>query len=292
MMANIAAGIVLYNPDLDRLQQNIAHVLDQVGKVILVDNGSRNIIDVAQLYENSADIVLIRNSENTGVAAALNQIVHYCEDQEYGWVLTLDQDSVCSENLVEHFLPYISIENVAILTPCIIDINEDKNKVINLDKPIEYVERCITSASLTNVHVCSLLGYFDPKMFIDYVDFDYCIRAVHAGYKIVKVNSAIMYHELGRAKRIDIFLHAGNLLHIKKLQKYFYTYNHSPLRTYYYARNSIYYIRKHKGYIDLNKERRIFFRWMSLKLIFEKNKFKKFSAILKGINDGRHMKIQ
>ena len=37
------AGIVLYNPDLGRLKENIESICKQVDKVILIDNGSDNI---------------------------------------------------------------------------------------------------------------------------------------------------------------------------------------------------------------------------------------------------------
>ena len=36
------AGIVLYNPDLGRLKENIESICKQVDKVILIDNGSDN----------------------------------------------------------------------------------------------------------------------------------------------------------------------------------------------------------------------------------------------------------
>ena len=39
----ICAGIVLYNPDIERLSDNIDSVISQVEKIYLVDNGSKNI---------------------------------------------------------------------------------------------------------------------------------------------------------------------------------------------------------------------------------------------------------
>ena len=42
-MVNIAGGIILYNPDLKRLKENITAVINQVELLFIVDNGSKNI---------------------------------------------------------------------------------------------------------------------------------------------------------------------------------------------------------------------------------------------------------
>lgn len=39
-MEAIFAGIVLFNPEISRLKENITHILGQVDRLILVDNGS------------------------------------------------------------------------------------------------------------------------------------------------------------------------------------------------------------------------------------------------------------
>ena len=41
-MEAIFAGIVLFNPEINRLKENITHILGQVNQLILVDNGSNN----------------------------------------------------------------------------------------------------------------------------------------------------------------------------------------------------------------------------------------------------------
>ena len=50
-----AAGIVLYNPDIKRLEENISAIAPQVNELILIDNSSKNIDEIAELtakYEN------------------------------------------------------------------------------------------------------------------------------------------------------------------------------------------------------------------------------------------------
>ena len=40
------AGIVTFNPDIERLNENISAIINQVDKVVVVDNGSENADDI------------------------------------------------------------------------------------------------------------------------------------------------------------------------------------------------------------------------------------------------------
>ena len=91
----VLAGIVLYNPDEDRLVENIQAVVGQVDETILIDNNSSNIEKIKKrVNELNYNINIIENSKNNGIAFALNQILEYAIDNNYEWFLTLDQDSV------------------------------------------------------------------------------------------------------------------------------------------------------------------------------------------------------
>ena len=98
------AGITLYEPDVHRLLENIDAVLPQVDKLICVDNGSKNIAEIKdRIHWKYPEVEIIENGENLGIARALNQMFEYAEAHVYDWVLTLDQDSVCPENLMEEY---------------------------------------------------------------------------------------------------------------------------------------------------------------------------------------------
>ena len=51
MQNRIAAGIVLYNPDIDRLKKNLEVIESQVEKVFLVDNHSNNLEEVKKMIK-------------------------------------------------------------------------------------------------------------------------------------------------------------------------------------------------------------------------------------------------
>ena len=118
-----AAGIVSYNPDIKRFKENIDSILSQVDKLIIIENGSKDseeIIKIIKSYDENR-IKLVVNSKNMGIAKALNQIMVCAEKANYEWVITLDQDSVCPENLVKEYSKYIEEDNVAIICPQIQD---------------------------------------------------------------------------------------------------------------------------------------------------------------------------
>lgn len=105
---------------------------------------------------------------------ALNQICSWCKENNYSWVITLDQDSLVQEDIIKKYKKYISTPNIAIMTPVIIDRNNIKCESQKND--FEYVDKCITSASFTNIDIWYQLQGFDEYMFIDLVDFEYCHR--------------------------------------------------------------------------------------------------------------------
>lgn len=73
---DISAGIVLYNPDTDRLKENINAIINQCTHIYLIDNGSDNINNISDLLEeyNDLKITVIYNQKNMGIASALNQL--------------------------------------------------------------------------------------------------------------------------------------------------------------------------------------------------------------------------
>ncbi len=275
----ICAGIVLYEPESQRLKENVEAIISQVDKVFLIDNGSKNIDEIKKLFDFENKITFILNEENEGIAKALNQLCNTALKEDFDYIVTLDQDSVAGENMVEEMHHYIQ-EDIGVIAPRVMDDYEEQ---INEDLPlIEEIERPVTSGCITSLKVWEELGGFDEKMFIDCVDFDFDTRVLKAQKRIIRVNRAVLHHRLGKAKEVKFFVFFGKLLGIEKLKKPFYTYNHSVIRTYYYARNIKYYIFKHKDFLDLKTERRTYLKWFILKVFFEKQKLKKLFAIIKG----------
>lgn len=272
------AGITLYEPDVQRLLENIEAVLPQVDKLICVDNGSKNINEIKDRIQwKYPQIEIIENGENLGIAKALNQMFAYAEEKGYEWVLTLDQDSVCPANLMEEYKKYLHLEGVGVLSPKMVDRNFEKDT--QTESVYDYVDKCITSASLTSVETWRSVGGFWEYLFIDFVDHDFCAKCVEKDIKILRVNSVSLLHELGNGEHHTFLGRRVTAL------------NHSPFRKYYMVRNWLIYMKVHREVIDYKKERNSY-RFFYLKtMLFEKQKLQKLVQMLKGRRDGKKFKM-
>ena len=273
---NYITGIVTYNPDISRLKLCIEKVVQDNHQLLIVDNGSNNIDDIKVLLCEFKTVYLIGNKENYGIAKALNQIFQEAVIHNYEWVLTLDQDTIIPDNLLERYEKAIGedAENISIICPQIHDDFSDRTWPILEDGEFErYVKRCITSASLNRVAMWHKVGGFDEQLFIDEVDHDYCYRVRHAGGKILLVDDVIIHHTIGNSKAYSIF---GKSIIVR---------NHSAFRKYYIARNILLVDRKQHNKITVQALlHSILFTLKTV--IFESDKKNKFKACYRGIRDG------
>lgn len=269
---DISAGIVLFNPDINRLKENISAVIVQCAHVYLVDNGSNNIDEVKKLLNqyNHSKVSVLCNMENQGIAKALNQLASEAQKGGFDWILTLDQDSVAPSNIIEEFEKYTNNLNTGMLCPVICDRN--KGVVVEAKDNYKEIDECITSGSLLNIKAWRKIGGFDESMFIDGVDFDICYRLRKNGYKILCIQSVVLLHELGR-----IVYH--RFIFWKVLVK-----NHSAFRKFYIARNTVYLARKeHTNIIKAILQN---VKLFLIVVCYEDDKWKKSKKILQGTIDG------
>lgn len=273
------AGIVLFNPEIERLNENLQAVIPQVGEVVLVDNGSENILEVRKLLVQYPTCKLVENNKNKGIATALNQILNYAVQHKYEWFLTLDQDSVCNEKLIETYEKFILPDKIGMLTSLAIDRNFTVDNLFEGNEKYRYVTYCITSGALVNTTACNKCGGWDDILFIDNVDGEICIHMKELGYKVLSVQFNGILHEVGHGKDVQ-FLWKKDVV-----------YNHPASRQYYMARNRIYVARKYPKEFNLRKEMLKELRNYRLILFFEKDKINKIVARIKGVRDGLRLPI-
>lgn len=269
----IMGEIVLFNPDIARLQENIASILPQVEELYIYDNGSDNIMDIEActdaFNELRKKIYLYKDRENKGIARALNSGMEYAKENGYRWVLSLDQDSIFPcEGIEKYFLSLKDNKEVAIVTPKVYDRNlKVELGEVNED---EYIKEAITSGALVRTDVWEQVGGYDEWLFIDGVDHEFSWRVIEHGYKIMRVNGVELVHELGNSK-------------FHQIGKYkFIVYNYSAFRKYYQVRNQLflkYKYQKHCTIFDVLKKQTYYILTV---MIYEENKIKKVRAIIKG----------
>lgn len=272
------AAIVLFNPEIERLNQNIEAIFNQVDDVVLIDNGSSNLREVKESITHEVHYVV--NEKNVGIAKALNEGFEYAIENGFDWVLTLDQDSVSDKNLIEVYKKYLHLPDIGMLTCNFVDRNADTH--LEEEKNEEYytVSRCITSASFCNVEAYKKSGGFDDELFIDFVDFDYSLKMYLNGFKIYRINYDGLLHEIGHSR----------VYHFLGLR--FVSSNHSPFRQYYMARNPIILAKRYPDYYKIKDRIGIELSHLFVIIAFENNKWKKLKRRCAGIRDGLKYKVE
>jgi rhamnosyltransferase len=278
----IGIGIVLYNPDLSVLIESIKSLIEQDCKIYLVDNNSEiNSFEKIrnEFKEKRNNINYTYLDKNYGIAFAMNRIFDYfLNDNEVEWVMTLDQDSICPNNICEQYTSLIDKKDVGIICP-IINNRSLNNTVSKSEVGYTYVNQCISSASLINKNVWNKVGGFDELMFIDFVDFDFCFSIREYGYRIVRCNNVVLSHQLGNLSQKKFFNVNINVT------------NHNAIRRFYYARNAIYCHRKHKEMFSYSKFLNKIIKVYLKVILFENNKLSKLHSLNMGLLKGRFMSI-
>lgn len=308
MNGNISAGIILFNPERERLLQNIKIISAQVEHIYVYHNEASESL-ITELRRNSR-IVILGNGKNIGIASAMNQIMEAAEKDGQQWVITYDQDSVSETDLIAEYRKHLNHPNAAIICPQVID---ERRKYMAVEKSdeIERVDTCITSGSCTRIDAWKEIGGFDDFLFIDLVDNDFCKRLTLNGWEILKLHNVILNQEFGdielkgstSVRRIvGISNFVRNRLHrpylADNIGKLSYKKKVSPLRVYYTNRNVIYLNRKfaHHGEIgyDCYRCHSYFGFWLCFNLpsiIRGKSKGKIIKAIFSGVKDGQKAQV-
>ena len=237
---DVCAIAVTYHPD-GEFPARISRVLPQVGALVIVDNGSAA-AEVGMLRGITANsmISLVLNPSNLGVARALNIGIERAAALGFKWMLLLDQDSVVDDDMVQTLLKvhaaFPDRDRLAVVGSGFRDVNSKEPTPINVGDGWIEVECVITSGSLIPLAVHAAVGAFREEFFIDYVDIEYCYRARARGFRVIKTRATLMAHSIGAITR-------HNVLGLKK-----WTYNHSPDRRYYIARNDTVLLREYGQY--------------------------------------------
>lgn len=278
MSLKVAAGIILYNPEVNRLVQNVDAIEKQVLDVFLIDNNSSNVDQVVEIFSSNKKITVIKNNKNEGVAYALNQIINLSLSLGYEWVLMLDQDSIVPNNIIESYSSLVNIYNVAMVTCRIYDENLCQEiSGYDIEHDYCFVKTCITSASLNKTSVIKALGGYDEHFFIDCVDHEMTKRLVAHNYLIVRDNKVILKHTVGKSRMVKF----------KGVP--FVVSFHSPIRNYYRIRNHILLARKYKEPI---KEPILWgLQHAFLTIKYDNHKLYNFFYIIKAFFDGLLMKM-
>lgn len=239
-MPVIVSLIVTYNPDEAILAKLLKATAPQVDHIIVIDNGSK--------IEPCTDqkIIKVLKGYNSGLSEAINTGIHEAKKLAASHVLLFDQDSLPAPDMVEHLISAMIQKNhegykVAAVGANYSDIKGQcsppfvKLKGLSLSRikcdenQIVAVDHLISSGCLIAMDALSEIGLMEEKLFIDYVDTEWCLRAIQKGYSIFGVGAALMQHDLGD----DHARLLGRTIPV-----------HASLRYYYLIRNGVWLLRQ------------------------------------------------
>ncbi|MEO8821663.1 MAG: glycosyltransferase [Ginsengibacter sp.] len=273
----IAGIVILYYPD-ENVIENISSYLNSLDTIYIVDNSetpSKLIVDKLKSFSN---VIYLHDAENKGIAIRLNQISNLAINDGFEWLLTMDQDSSFKSGTLNKYFNCIDAfkeqENVSMFGINHV-IKEDESTICN---PVK-VHHLITSGSILNLRLVNLIGGFDEKLFIDEVDFEYCLRSVARGFDIIQFLNIFLNHNLGQTSQHRSFkttkLTSRNL--------------HSHIRMYYMTRNFLYVQSKYSKIFpeEINIRKRILLNRIKNNILYNKERFKVIKNTIKGFGDFR-----
>lgn len=283
ILVNIIVVIVTYNPNISQLKACIASLLPQSEKLIVVKNSDERLDDADFQSEK---IVQMQLDRNYGIAYAQNVGIRRAIELGADWMLLSDQDTVFPEQYASRFSAKIEdYDAETIYVP--VFFNETKKQIEPVSvtmsesvcpdgiSPVPLIHG-ISSGTIFHKGVFEKIGGMDEKLFIDYVDFEWCWRARFHGIRTLCFPDIVVRHQLGDSYARFF----GRKITVR-----------SDVRYYYMLRNGIY-LGRSCEFISKD-ERKILLRrtlLFALGIIaIAPKKIKAIRLVSRAISDGRKM---
>jgi rhamnosyltransferase len=224
-MHTIAALVVTYNPDLQQVNKTVHSIAKQVSYCIIIDNG--NTIFNFQGIEN---VIIVNLGRNYGIAYAQNRGIELAQQHNAEFIVLSDQDTIYPPNYIErNIIAYQELKDhkLAALAPVFYNSRKqtkspvmDKKFSSTTDFSKTYIKTAQAIASGIFIVATSLrdIGGMNEKLFIDYVDFEWCWKAIALGYEIFTISDLIINHDLGD----DAIMVLGRQVTVRNDIRYYY----------------------------------------------------------------------
>ncbi len=251
----VAAYITAYQ-DIEALKNTITAIQKQsytISEILIIDNSEKQVI-----YEDSLENILVEfHPENIGVDGGLNIAIRWAIEKKYDFLWLFDQDSQPTTDslkiLLAKYQELEAIYNIGIISPQILDINTSQEFPGYVFQDYKFVPKAeyaqatdyytcdgvITSGSLVNLSAAKSVELPKGNLFLDAVDYAYCMNFKYQGYEIIVVKNIIMQHRLGNYSKLKDRL--------SKIDNEILTFTCSPSRYYYACRNHTYFETRHSN---------------------------------------------
>lgn len=214
-------------------------------EIIVVDNNSSDNSVELLIKKFNDNIKIIKAKSNLGFSGANNLGIKYAIDNNFEYIMLLNNDTVIDDRMVEIMIN--SSKNNLIVSPKIYyydnkeilwsaggsinwhkglpiqyGIGETENKENNTRKEIEFATGCCI---LIPIEAIKKTGMMSEDYFLYYEDTDYCIRLLRNGFKIIYEPNAFLYHKVSastggeKSKMYWYYMTRNRLIFNKKFNK-------------------------------------------------------------------------
>ncbi|MDF1516126.1 MAG: glycosyltransferase family 2 protein, partial [Anaerolineae bacterium] len=209
-------------------KQDTLHCLASLQKMtyanfdlLLVDNGSVDGTATA-VREQYPDVSVIENAENLGFPGGFNVGLRYAISQEADYIFMINNDTFVDPSLLDYLVQYANEPEIGMVSPKIY-YAEKPNRIWSVGgirHPLTYemtakgdnsedlgqwdtvIDRdyLVGCALLMSRKMLEDVGLLDEGYFpIYYEDMDLCLRVRQAGYRLLLVPQAQMWHKVSAA---------------------------------------------------------------------------------------------
>ena len=293
---SISSVTVVYN-GADVLRRHLESLKCQtraLDQIVVVDNASGD--GTGKLLANEyPEVTLLTLPENRGVGGGLAVGLAYAAFvQRHDWVWIFDQDSAPAPNALDRLLSGLlhlngSEASTAILAPVCVNLETGmlypgltlregrfEPTATKSDQAVTLVDMVISSGSLMRREAIERAGLPRADFFMDFVDYEHCLRLRHHGFSIALVRDSILDHAIGTSHDVNFF---GRIR---------FWADHVPWREYYMARNETFTMWQYSPRLatKIFVLHRLAQHAMGI-LLFGKNKVSCLRMMCRGFLDGR-----
>jgi len=249
---SVASVTVAYNGAevLSRHLASLHHQTRKLDEIIVVDNASTDA--TRQLLSTQfPELTVLSLQKNLGIAGGLAAGLSYAAlEKNYDWIWIFDQDSVPAEDSLATLLSFLDLlgdaePQTAILAPTCLHTDAaveypalswhgSRFRPVTPSQSITFVDMVISSGSLMRSQAVRRAGPPREDLFMDFVDYEYCLRLRQHGYRIAVVRDAVLEHAIGSPQSVRLF------------GRNFSWADHAPWREYYMTRNEIFTISQYR----------------------------------------------
>jgi len=208
MASTVWAVVVAYRDPLG-LKNCVIALANQTVSIeglIVVDNdASYDVREViAEASPGSAPVIdIVAPGRNLGSAGGFALGMENAYHNGAAWVWLHDEDDAPERDCLERLL---AVRDGKIRSPRIIDPTTRKTLLYfkRMQGPLGYffpappegqeIDIAGTAGLLIHREVMQTIGFYDPRFFVGFEDYDYCLRAARAGYPVTVVDEAVVHH--------------------------------------------------------------------------------------------------